>query len=156
MQKTILKDLPLMRFREAGLIWDDRDLKWKVAYHRAHKRQETIVFVDGVLFNSAAEVYTSSPFECAPFANFLLLVNLDVTSTPTDIYIDVQFSDDKANWYKYMRGPFGDLRWEDSAGDKKESLDGPVLAPWMRLYLVSSGCDADNTFKMTVKSIFNG
>lgn len=141
---------------EAAYIYDERDQKRVLAYRTDYRRQKTVLFVDEVLFNSANETYTSEPFECAAYRDLLLLINLDVTGAPTDIYIDVQFSDDRANWYKYMRGPFGDLRYEDAAGDKKESLDCPVLAPWMRIYVVSSGCAADATFKLSVKATLNG
>lgn len=156
MEKVIPSSLSIPHFREYGRIWDDSEQKWKIAYHRAFRRQETVTFIDDVVFNTSGETSTSDPFQCAPYAEFLLLVELDVTGSPTDIYIDVQFSDDKANWYKYMRGPFGDLRWEDSAGDKLECLDGPVLAPWMRLYVVSSGCTSSAYFTMRAKAIFNG
>jgi len=141
---------------EYAFIWDEAKNEWVTAYRRDWRRQKTVTFVDEVTFNASVTTYTSDVYEVAPYANFLLLVNLDVTGTPTDIYINVQFSDDGATWYKYMRGPFGDLRWEDTAGDKMECIDGPILAKYMRLYLVASGTAANATFKMTVKAILNG
>jgi hypothetical protein len=84
------------------------------------------------------------------------LVNLDVTGAPTDIVIAVQFSDDRVTWFNYVIGPFGDLRYEDAAGDKKECLDFPILAPFMRLYLVATGSGPGATFLMTCKVVLNG
>ena len=141
---------------EFAYIYDESDQKRVVAYRTDYRRQKTVYFVDHINFNTANEVYTSEPFHCAGYRDALLLVNLDVTGAPTDIYIDIQFSDDFAIWYKYMLGPFGDLRWEDAAGDKKESLNFPVLAPYIRLYLVSAGCEQGAEFLMNVKVIFNG
>lgn len=143
------------RLPEFAFIWDERDNKFYVGYRRDFFRQKVVEFVKGITFNSAGMTYTSEEYHSVAYREFVLLVNLDVTGAPTDIYINVEFSDDRATWYKYMNGPFGDLRWEDAAGDKKEAISGPILAPWMRLYLVSSGCTATKTFKMTVKVILN-
>ena len=112
-------------------------------------------FVNAVTFAAADEAYTSPSFKCADYSEFLLLINLDVTGAPTDIYANIEFSDDNSNFFKYMLGPFGDLRYEDTAGDKKECLLIPVLAPYVRVQLVSSGCAGGATFLMTVKGIFN-
>jgi len=141
---------------EAAQIWDDKENDYLVGYRRDYSRQKTISFVDKVLFNSAGLTYTSPEYEVPAYTKFLLLINLAVTLAPTDIVIQVQFSDDRATWYQYVQGPFGDLRYEDAAGAKKECLDGPICAKYMRLYLVSAGCDAANYFLMTVKAVLNG
>jgi hypothetical protein len=139
--------------KESIQIWDERDRKWKVAYETRFRRLETINFVDAVLFNSAAEAFTSKEFECAPYKEFNLMIDLDVTGSPTDITINVQFSHDNANWFKHMDGPFGSLMYEDSAGDKKECVTGKIIANWMRIYVLSSGCDASNTFKLSINAV---
>ena len=136
--------------KEAIQIWDERDLKYRLAYEARVRRLETFEFVKAVLFDSTAEVYTSKSFECAPYKEFLLMIDLDVTGVPTDIQIWVEFSHDNVNFFKLMDGPFGSLMYEDSAGDKKEAVSGKIIAGWMRLYVVSSGCDATNTFKLSV------
>lgn len=136
--------------RESIQLWDERDLKWKLAYEARVRRLETVQFVKGVLFDSAAETYTSDSFECAPYKEFLLLIDLDVTGAPTDIRIDVEFSHDNVNFFKLMDGPFGSLMYEDSAGDKKEAVSGKIIAHWMRIYVVSSGCTSSLTFKLSV------
>jgi len=149
-------DIKVARLPEHAHVWDFNANDWETAYRKDFKRQRTITPVNAITFDSANETYTSKSFLVAPYANGLLLINLDVTSSPTDIVIYVQFSDDNQNWFNYVIGPFGDLRYEDAAGDKKECLDFPILAPYMRLYLVSSGCDESNTFLMTCKVVLNG
>ncbi len=136
--------------KESIQLWDERDLKWKLAFEARVRRLETIKFVDAVLFDSAAEAYTSNEFECAPFKEFNLMIDLDVTGAPTDIRIDVEFSHDRANWFKLMDGPFGSLLYEDAAGDKKECVTGKIIAHWMRIYVLSSGCTSSLTFKLSV------
>ena len=141
---------------EAAFVWVGGKEKWEIAYRTDYKRIKTINFVDNILFDTANETYTSDIVKCAPFRNFMLLINLQVTGAPTDIVTDVRFSDDRANFYKYMIGPFGDLRYEDTAGDKMECIAGPVIAPYMQLKLSSTGCAVGKTFLMTVKAILTG
>ncbi len=136
--------------RESIQLWDERDLKWKLAYEARFRRLETVKFVKDVLFDSAAETYTSNSFECAPYKEFLLFIDLDVTGAPTDIRIWVEFSHDNVNFFKLMDGPFGSLMYEDAAGDKKEAVSGKIIAHWMRIYVVSSGCTSSLTFKLSV------
>lgn len=136
--------------KESKQIWDDRDQQWKVAYQTLARRLETISFVKDVLFDSDAKTYTSKVFECAPFQKFLLMIDVGVTLAPTDIQIFVQFSPDLAKWFDYSDGPFGSLMYESTAGDKKECASGRIIAHWMRVYVVSSGCNASNTFKLSV------
>ncbi len=138
--------------KEAIQIWDERDLKWKLAYEAKFRRLETVEFVKAVLFDTAAEVYTSKSFECAPYKEFLLLIDLDVTLAPTDIQIWVEFSHDNVNFFKFMDGPFGSLMYEDSAGDKKECVTGKIIAHWMRICVVSSGCTSSATFQLSVNA----
>lgn len=147
-------DVPMLL--EHAIIWDGSDSQWVQAWRRDYKRQKTVLFIDAVIFDNNTATKTSDAFECAPYATFLLLHNLVVASTPTDILIELEFSDDRVNWYKYMAGPFGDLRWEDSAGNKKEAIDGPILAPYVRVKVTATGTTATKTFTSTVKLILSG
>lgn len=145
--------LEQIRIPEIAQVWDDRQHEWILAYQQLYRRYEAVHFIEDVLFDSTDETKTSDSFRCAAYNKFLLLINLDVTSTPTDILIDVEFSNDNSAFFKYMRGPFGDLRYEDAAGDKKECIDGDVQAQYMRLKLTSSGCTSSKTFRMDVWAI---
>ena len=142
--------------KESDQVWDERDLNWKLAYQTALRRLETFQFLKDVLFNTTGETYTSEAFECAPFKDFLLLIDLDVTLAPTDITISVQFSHDGVRWFNYMDGPFGSLVYEDAAGDKTECISGKVIAHWMRIYVVSSGCTSSATFNLSVIGELSG
>ena len=137
---------------ESGFVFDERDGKYKTAYETQLRRLETVWFVKNILFNSTDETYTSKPFECAAFQKFLLLIDLDVTSDPTNIQIWVEFSNNKSRWFKLTDGHFGSLMYEDSAGDKKEAVSGKIVAHWMRIHVVSSGCEAAKTFELSVNA----
>ena len=115
--------------------------------------QAVSTLVNAVVFDSAAEAYTSAAVDCSGYRKFLLEMNVDVTSVPTDLNIQIQFSDDNATFYNHMNGPFGSLMYEDSAGDKLECVSGECLAQYVRLYVLSSGCDASNTFTLTAKLV---
>lgn len=116
-------------------------------------QQKIQTFVDGVVFNSSAEAYTSAALDVSDYRNFSLLIDLAVALAPTDIVIRVQFSDDNVTYYNLMNGPFGDLRYEDTAGAKLEAVFGNIMASYMKVYVLSSGCDATNFFTLTVKAI---
>lgn len=110
-------------------------------------------FVDTVVFDTTNETYTSTGYDCVEYRHFLLLITLGVTNNPTDIQIQVRFSDDDTTYYRLMLGPFGDLRFEDTAGNKFEALYGMCIAPWMDIHVISSGCDANKKFTLTVKAV---
>lgn len=116
-------------------------------------KQAVSTLIDAVVFDSTAEAYTSAAVDCSGYRKFLLELNVDVTLVPTDLNIQVQFSDDNVTFYNYMNGPFGSLMYEDSAGDKLESISGECLAQYIRLYALSSGCDGTNKFTLTSKLV---
>ena len=150
MEQEIQKDI------EAGVVWDDKDQQWKPGYETALKRIETVIFVRDVLFDSAAEEYTSDWFECAAFKDFLLNMDIDVTGSPTNVQIYVQFSPERARGYNLVEGPYGSLIYVTAQGDRQECLPGKIRSHWMRVKVVSSGCSAGNTFKVKITGELSG
>ena len=137
-------------------VFDERKREWIPAWLKMWKRQEFVRLIDNIVFNDALTSYTSKAVFVAPHSKFLLLIDIDVTAAPTDITLSVEFSYDSVKWYKYMAGPFGSLMYEDSAGDKLESIHGEILAPWMRVKAVATGVTAANTFTLNLDIVFNG
>ena len=152
------QELPVKvaRLPESAQIFDSSDREFVVAYRKDFKRVKTIVLIDAVTFNASVTTKTGKSFEVIAYRDALILINLDVTGAPTDIVFDIEFSRDRQNWFKYVIGPFGDLRYEDSAGDKKDCLEIPILAPFMRCKATATGTDGSKTFKSTIKAILNG
>ena len=73
---------------------------------------------------------------------------------PTDILIEIEQSDGGGTWYKYMTGPFGDLRYVSGAGDKKECIDGEVRAHYFRVKVTATGTTAADTFTLSLRVEF--
>lgn len=102
-------------------------------------------------FNNVTTTVTSDAIDLNSYREFLLLLALVVNGTPTDILIEVLMSDDNTTYYTYMRGPFGDLRYEDSAGNKNEALGAKAVARYMKIRATATGTDVANTFILTAK-----
>jgi len=112
--------------------------------------RNSTTMIDGHVFDTADEVKTSDSIDISNYKDLIILIDLAVASAPTDIVIELYFSDDDSTFYKLMEGPFGDLRYEDSAGDKKEALHSKAYGKYCRVKAISSGADATNTFTLTV------
>ena len=138
---------------ESALVYDFSEHKLITAYRKDFKRHDVVTLINAVTFNASVTSFTGYSFEVPAYYKALILINLGVTLAPTDIIISIEFSDDNINWYKYMIGPFGDLRYEDAAGAKTESLSMPVMAKYMRAKAVATGTSATALFTLTVKAI---
>jgi len=115
--------------------------------------QETHLFVDDVTFDDDPVTYTADGYDVSDYREFELLLDLAVVNAPADIVIRVQFSDDDVDYYTHMNGPFGDLRYEDTAGAKAEAIHGKCVAPFMRVYVAAAGTDGSNKFVLTAKAV---
>ena len=140
---------------DAGRVLDNDENEWVSGYQEFFKRQRTVTFVDAITFDDTLSTYTSTKFLCGPYRKFSLLLNLVVALAPTDILIEIFESDDNSNFYKIMNGPFGDIRYEDAAGNKKESIQGEINAPYVRIVVTATGTDATNLFWLTAKMAFS-
>jgi len=115
--------------------------------------QTTHTFVDAITFDDDPTTYTADGLDVSAYREFLLILDLAVVNAPTDIVIRVEFSDDDSTYYRYINEPFGDLRFEDTAGAKKEALRGKCVAPFMRVYVAAAGTDGTDKFILTVKAV---
>jgi len=113
------------------------------------RRITCVTCIDGVVFNDVLTTATSAGVRCVPFHEFLLMLSITVTLAPTDIVFSVEFSDDNVTFFKYMNGPFGDLRYEDAAGNKAEAISGKCLGKYVRLTATATGTSAANKFTVS-------
>jgi hypothetical protein len=148
--------LAQIALNESAQIWDESEQQFITAYRRDYRRQKTYVFLNAALFNDTAMAKTSPVIEVPAYETGLLLITLAVVSTPTDIIFNVQFSDDGQSFYTLSEGPFADLRYSTAQGARTECFTLPIKAPYMRLHVVSAGCNSTHTFTATVKIILNG
>jgi len=117
------------------------------------RETKTVTFIDAETFGAGAVAYTSDSYRCAGYKEFELLTKLVVVGAPTDIVVDVEISDDDETFYKIMDWEFGDLRWEDSAGNLNEAVRRKLCANYIRLVATPSGTGAGATFTLTAKLI---
>lgn len=141
---------------DQGRVFDNDMAEWDFGWQSFFRRQKTVKFIDAQVFNAVVGSVVSASFKCAPYTKFSLLINLAVANTPTDIVIRVDESENGIDWYQIMNGPFGDIRYEDSAGTKAESIQGKVNGSYMRIRATATGTDATNTFTLTAKVMYNG
>lgn len=135
-------------------ILDSDENEWTAGYLMVFRRLKTVEFLKSIIFNNNVTTYTSPIFLSVPYSKFLLMIELEVSGSPTDILIEIEMSDGSGIWYKYMTGPFGDLRYATAGGNKKECIDGDVRAHYFRAKVTATGTDASNTFKMSLKTEF--
>lgn len=138
-----------------GFVWDEVDNDFVAGYQTDLRRVKVLKIFSSQMFSTSGAVATSSLFHVFGYHQFKLLVDVGVTGTPTDLQIYIQFSDDMANWYNYVNGPFGSLFYTAASGDRKECLDGKLLPPYIRSYVVSTGCDSSNTFSLSLKAVIS-
>lgn len=134
---------------DQGRVLDEEANEWDAGWQNFFKRQKHVVFIAAQVFNNLVTSVTSATFKSAPYKEFSLLIDLVVANTPTDIVIRVDESPDGIKWHQIMNGPFGDIRYEDSAGAKTESIQGKVNCPYIRLRAVATGTTATATFTLT-------
>jgi hypothetical protein len=144
------------RLPESAAVYDTTEKEFEVAYRKDFKRHRCIVLIDNITFNATTTTHTSKVIEIPAYAMALIAIKLAVTLAPTTISINVEFSCDGQNWYKYMRGPFGDWIYDDAGGAKTECLDIPILAKYMRTRAVAVGTSAINKFNLSVCAFLNG
>lgn len=149
----ILKDK--LKILDEVAIWDQRLQEWARAWESRYRRVRTWKALDAIEFNATTTTKTSESFLCEPYSKFAIEVDLDVTAVPTDILIEIFFSDDGVKFYKLMNGPFGDLRYEDSAGDLKELIHGECHGTWCMVKATATGTSGTNIFTLTAKIIFS-
>ncbi len=116
-------------------------------------KQKNVTPVNAQVFDDKQDEYTSAEIDCSGYRKFLLRNILTVANAPTDIKISVQFSQGGATFENYMRGPFGSLMYEDTAGAKSECIEGECLGAKMKIYVKATGLSDVNTFSLTSKVI---
>lgn len=139
---------------DSGRVLDQDQNEWVNAFQNFYKQLFTETFLDSITFDDTLSTKTSSKFSCAPYRKFTLLLDLAVTASPTDILIEIFVSDDNSKFYKLMSGVFSDLRYEDTAGDKKEAIQGVINSPYIRVKATATGTTAANKFTLTAKISF--
>lgn len=121
---------------------------------RAIRRREIVTAIDGVVLDDDPTSTNSSTISADPWTDFLLMLSVLSSGTPTTVQFLVQFSDDVGTtWYTYKQGVFASLYYEDgdTASVVTECFSGKVHGRDMRVRAVGVGTDGSNTFTITAK-----
>lgn len=140
---------------DTGRVLDQDSNTWISGFQNFYKIQVSETFINNITFDDSTSSKLSNRFLTAAFRKFTLLLNLTVTLAPTDILIEIFVSDDGSTFYKLMDGVFSDLRYEDSAGNKMEAIQGEINAPYMKIKATATGTDATNKFTLSAKATFS-
>jgi len=96
--------------------------------------------------------WASDSVACGSFRHFLLMLNIDSTSTPTTLHIELQFlSRWDGQWHTLKQGPFAALFYEDgdTASGIQECFEGMCAGREMRLLITGVGTTSNEYFTIT-------
>lgn len=116
-------------------------------------RSKTIIQLFDEVFVKDTVEKVSDGVNCQAFREFLLYLDLDSTSTPTNIRIKVQYLDRwTGKWHTYKQGLFASLYYEDTdlASGIQECFSGEVMGRDIRVTLTSVGTSGSAYFTASV------
>ena len=114
------------------------------------------LFKDEVI-NSTTISYTSPSLMIGAFRHFLLHLDIDSTSTPTTLRVEVQFgSDITKRWHTFKQDLFASLYWEDTdvASGVQECFQGLCAGRLFRIKLTGAGVDSTKYFTVSASVEF--
>lgn len=121
------------------------------------KRSPIFTLINATTFDDDPTSENSAAIDVSKFRKFLLTYSLEKANTPTDIVLQVQFSDDGGTtWFDYTNDFYGDLRFDDTAVGSgiKEAVQGDIGGRLFRLAVTATGTDQTDTFTLTAKVEF--
>lgn len=133
---------------DTARILNQEKNEWEKGWLSVYKRHHTEPFFANKTVDTTKEY--SAVFLCAPYSSFDLLINFTASGVAGNLTIEVEVSDDNANWHKKTDVPFGSLKWEGQLGNKKEAVQGKCIAQYYRLTAVSSA----GSWLLTAKAVF--
>lgn len=115
------------------------------------RNEESILLLDKKVINTT-NPEISEGLHCGAYRHFLLHLDIDSTSTPTDLRIEVQFLEvQTGKWFTYKQGLFASLYYEDAdtASGILECFSGDCAGREMRLKLTGSGTTSTAYFTVS-------
>lgn len=94
----------------------------------------------------------SDDIQCGAYRHFLLFLDIDSTSTPTTLQIEVQFRDPHTGkWHSYKQGLFASLFYEDAdvASGVQECFSANCVGREFRLKVTGAGTTSSAYFTIS-------
>lgn len=145
-----IKQLADLKQRSQGQLYDDRNSKTWGGYRKDLQLRRKERIVDGVVFDTAGKTYTGKEYAIEVFNKFILYMHVDITGTPTTLEIYVQESPHGNKYHDLNTGAFGPITFAGASGDSQICEVGPLTGSFFRIYVVSTGADQSNIFKLNV------
>lgn len=113
--------------------------------------KDCVTAINAIVLDDNPTTYTSAAIDMSTFDYAMLFLDIAVTSTPTDVLIEVLTSCDDSTYYTIMDGPLGDLRYDDTCCPRAESIKIPYGCAFIKVKATATGTDAQKTFTVTAK-----
>jgi len=113
----------------------------------------TTTAIDAQVFDDVQTTYTSADIDTSTAVNGFLVINLTIANAPTDIVIQVKTGMSANPTAIIMDNALGDLRYEDAAGAKNQTIIIPYFGDYTRITATATGTTSSATFTLTVKVI---
>ena len=133
---------------DSAMILDQEENEWGVGWLKVYKRHRTEKLLDALSISTTA-VYSNS-FYCAPYSEFLLMMDVTVPGSASILFMDVELSDDNAKWYRLEDTEVNNIQFDNGDGSKKACISGKCIGLYLRMKALSSA----GTWTVTGKAVF--
>lgn len=133
---------------DSAMILDQAENEWCEGWLKVYKRHKIITF-HGALAVSTSSIASAS-FYCAPYSEFLLMLDVTIPGVASVIVFTIELSDDNAKWYELKDTEALNIQLSNADGNQKICLSQKCVAQYIRLKAVASA----GTWTVTSKGVF--
>ena len=133
---------------DSARIFDQEEDEWGLGWLTVYKRHKIEELFDVVSVSTTEKV--SGGFYCAPYSEFLLMLNLTIPGSASVLMFDVELSDNNVDWYELKDTEALNIQFDNADGSQKVCLSGKCIAPYMRLKAIATA----GTWTVTAKAVY--
>ena len=142
-------DITQIETYDSAMILNQEEGEWEVGWLNVYKRHSIQTLLNALSVSTTA-VYSDS-FYCAPYSEFLLMLDLTIPGSASILFVDVELSDDNSRWYRLEDEEVNVIQFNNADGSRKVCVSGKCIAPYFRLKAIASA----GTWNVTGKVVFN-
>lgn len=140
--------ITLIETYDSAMILDQEENEWRQGWLRVYKRHKNVTFL-GADSVTTSTIYSSS-FYCAPYSEFLLLLDVTIPGVASVITFILELSDDNAKWHELKDTEALNIQFSNADGSVKNCLSLKCIAQYIRLKAVATA----GTWTVTGKGVF--
>ena len=144
----MIKDITQIETYDSAQIFNQEESVWDIGWLKVYKRHKIEEFFDALSVSTSAKY--SDSFYCAPYSEFLLMLDVTIPGVASVIIFTVELSDDNARWYELKDTEALNIQFSNADGSVKNCLSLKCIAPYMRLKAVATA----GTWTVTSKGVF--